>query len=184
MLATGRRLVAVLTWAAAAFLLLRLYRLCRRLEAQLGRLVAGRDEQLHERLRLLEVALAGIQGQLRALHDKNAEAERPGATARSQPKVHAGTDPAASDEDVCASRIQTAYRGHRARRAFFQLVAQELSSASASGKSLLQFANRGAQTFWDQNFGEQRVSHPELFRAFDRWLRSGDLDGVHQTAEH
>ncbi len=183
MLATGRRVAAVLIWAAAGCVLLRLYRLCRRLEAQLGRLVAG-DKQLHERLQLLEAALASVEGQLRALRSGKPERVRAGATAAVQPKVRAGTEVAVSDENRCASRIQTAYRGHRARRAFFDLVAQRFPSTTVGGKGLLEFANRGARRFWDENFGERRASYHELFRAFDRWLLAGDLDGVHTPKGH
>lgn len=178
-LTTTRRVWTFLAGVVASFMLLRLYRVYRRLEADLDRR-QGEASQLHERLRLLEATLAGVEAQLRAFRDGRTMSVRASAKAAEQTHSQPRAKLLVFDEPESASRIQNAYRRHRARRAFCQLVAQALSVAPMTERGLLQFANRSAQKFWEEHVGERRVSKSRLLRAFDRWLQAGDLDGAHE----
>ena len=176
-LATTRRVWTFLAGAVVGFLLLRLYRVCRRLEADLDKR-QGESSQLHERLCLLDVKLVAVEAQLRAFRVGSAISVRASAEAADQAHSQPGAKLLVVDEPKSASRIQSAYRGHRARRAFFKLVAQATSAAPTAGRGFLQFANRSARKFWEQHVGERRVSKSRVLRAFDRWLQAGDLDGA------
>jgi hypothetical protein len=186
--AIQRGVLPVLFWVAAGFVLLRLHRVCQQLETVLG---SGGSE-LRERLQRLEDGLARIEKELGGRHSGSSPPllyENADAGHASSPE---GVPPQpVSHEIVCASRIQRAYRGHRDRMAFFQLVAQISAAAAAANggpggevggeggdDAYLQIANRGARKFWLAHFGERRATPGEVLQAFDAWLEAGGLDGA------
>ena len=122
-------------WLAALAVLYRLHKVSSLLLGQSSQ--AGSDG-VTTRLRLVEEALGRVERELTALRSATATATAAaGASPTPSPLLGAvaaaqATPPADAEqvrEAVCASRIQRAYRGHRERMAFFQLVAQISAAA-------------------------------------------------------